>query len=69
MRSERPQTDQAIDDNPYVTVGSKTDAHLVNIRKPWYRSMAAIQDSEPGKEQHFAQLPLYRHIAALPGWE
>jgi integrase len=35
-----------IDDNPYIIVGNKPGAHLVNLRKPWYRirSKAEIED-------------------------
>jgi integrase len=35
-----------IDGNPYVIVGKKEGAHLVNLRKSWYRlrSMAGIED-------------------------
>ncbi len=35
-----------IESNPFVIVGRKTGAHLVNIRKPWYRirEAAGIED-------------------------
>lgn len=35
-----------IDDNPHVIVGKKAGAHLVNLRKPWYRirKLAGIED-------------------------
>ena len=30
-----------VEGNPFVIVGNKAGAHLVNIRKPWYRSREA----------------------------